>query len=67
MGLQHSFNKYLLNDWVLGNMLRVGNTAVKKTKTGQLTLTECLLCALYYAVEDTIMVQTRKHNHRKVL
>lgn len=50
-------------------MLGVGGTAVKKTKPSQLTLTECLFCALYYVIEDTIIiliVQTSKHIHRKV-
>ena len=44
MGLQHLFSKYLLND-VLGNMLGIGNTAVKRP--GQRIQTECLLCVLY--------------------
>lgn len=55
MGLQHSFNEYWMNDWVCGNMLGVGDKAVKERKTGQLTLTECL-CVLHHAIEDTITI-----------
>lgn len=30
MGLLHSFNKDLLNDWVLGNMWGIEDTTVKR-------------------------------------
>lgn len=59
MGLQHLFNKYSLNDWVIGNMLGTEDTAIKKTKTSQLALSECLLCALEYAIE--ILLQSSSY------